>query len=58
MNKAKASDLKRIYDIDDWIDEQDFLKKVAVKKGKLARVIYYHNIICREEKRIQKQQPN
>ncbi|CAD8070445.1 unnamed protein product [Paramecium primaurelia] len=37
LEKAKASDLKRIYDIDDWIDEHDFLKKVAIKKGKLAK---------------------
>jgi predicted RNA-binding protein len=58
LDKAKASDLKRIYDIDDWIDDHDFLKKVAVKKGKLARVLYNHNIIFREEKLIQKQQPN
>lgn len=58
LNKAKASDLKRIYNIDEWIDENDFLKKVAVKKGKLARVIYNHNIPFRVVKLIQKQQPN
>lgn len=38
LKKAKASDLRRIYEIEEWADDIEFLKKVAIKKGKLLRV--------------------
>lgn len=29
--------LKKFYNIDDWEDTEDFIKKVAFKKGKLRK---------------------
>ena len=38
LEKAKAKDLEKIYGIANWGDEEDFLKKVAEKKGRLLKV--------------------
>jgi len=38
LEKAKEKDLRKLYDIESWIDDNDFLKKVAIKKGKLMKV--------------------
>ena len=29
--------MQKIYDIPDWIDSEDFLKKIAIKRGKLKK---------------------
>ena len=39
MQKAKKSDLQKIYTIDDWDTPEDFLEKFAIKNGKLLKVI-------------------
>ena len=41
LEKAKEKDLRKLYDIESWTDDNDFLKKVAIKKGKLSKVIMY-----------------
>lgn len=37
LNKAKAKDLEKLYNVSGWTDEEDFLKKVAEKKGRLLK---------------------
>jgi nuclear GTP-binding protein len=37
LRKLKKVNLKRFYQIEDWTDDEDFLKKVAEKKGKLLK---------------------
>jgi len=37
LQKAKHEDLKRLYGIDEWVDHDDFLSKIAKKKGKLLK---------------------
>ena len=37
LSKAKKIDLQRIYGIEDWQDEEDFLDLVARKKGRLLK---------------------
>lgn len=47
LEKAKAKDLEKIYGVSNWIDEDDFLKKVAEKKGRLLKVIFcFKNPYC------------
>ena len=41
LENAKEKDLRKLYDIESWTDDNDFLKKVAIKKGKLSKVIMY-----------------
>jgi nuclear GTP-binding protein len=40
LEKAKKEDLRKIYEIGDWGDDEEFLKLVARKKGKLIKVIF------------------
>lgn len=37
IERVKPQYLKRTYDIEDWTDAEDFLTKVAVRRGKLKR---------------------
>jgi len=38
LQKAQPEHIKKTYGINDWEDDQDFLEKLAVKKGKLKKV--------------------
>lgn len=47
IKRAKKEDLKRIYKLDSYWEDgdgEDFLRKVAEKKGKLRKVILFENI--------------
>jgi nuclear GTP-binding protein len=35
--ECKAKDLERIYGVKDWTDYEDFLRLVALKKGRLLK---------------------
>ena len=37
--------MQKIYDIPDWIDSEDFLKKIAIKRGKLKKVFYFITLL-------------
>lgn len=37
LERAKEKDISKIYGVSDWTDHEDFLKKVATKKGKLMK---------------------
>lgn len=37
LERARAKDLMKMYDITEWTDHEDFLQKVGVKKGKLSK---------------------
>lgn len=37
LERAKKENLQKIYQIEDWEDEEDFLKKLAEKSGKLLK---------------------
>ena len=37
LERAKYRDLSKMYGVADWEDHEDFLKKLAVKKGKLLK---------------------
>ena len=39
LSKTKVEFIKKLYNVDDWDDYEDFLKKLATKKGKLLKVI-------------------
>ena len=41
LERAKKENLQKIYQIEDWEDEEDFLKKLAEKSGKLLKVINF-----------------
>ena len=38
LKRAKKENLEKIYGITGWVEHEDFLTKLAVKKGKLMRV--------------------
>lgn len=41
--------MKKIYSIeDDWVDTEDFLKQIAVKKGRLLKVKIFKFILKRQ----------
>lgn len=37
LNKVKPQQIRKIYGVENWTDEEDFLKQLAVKKGKLRK---------------------
>lgn len=37
LNKVRPEHIKRIYGVEKWEDEEDFLKQLAIKKGKLRK---------------------
>lgn len=37
LEKCRKEDIQKIYGIDDWKDVDDFLRKVAVKFGRLLK---------------------
>jgi nuclear GTP-binding protein len=37
LNKARKIDLQKIYQLADWIDDEDFLSQIARKSGKLLK---------------------
>lgn len=37
LSKAKKEDLKKIYGVEDWENEEDFLTEVAKRKGRLLK---------------------
>lgn len=37
LKKSKPENLSRIYDVESWEDDEDFLKKIAEKSGRLLK---------------------
>lgn len=37
LEKANKNEIKKIYGIEDWKDTEDFLKKTAIKFGRLLK---------------------
>lgn len=37
LKRAKTQDIEKLYGVKEWIDHDDFLKMIALKKGKLMK---------------------
>ena len=44
LELPKKENIKKYYSIDDWEDDEDFLKKLAKKRGKLLKVIIIYKL--------------